>query len=198
MFWNCEVSCRIGCRSGKHSEGYAKCVSGYCQGSPISVLGNFLQTPTTLLVHFTHYPFWENSCKRQQQIHFTHFGKVLANANQKYQFISRQIHFRSLEGQSKKKQWMFAVHHFCSNGEENSFQVWGDGTCSHTETQRLKVGTQNKDLCVFTNSAIIHLNYFSRTHFTTFFSIWTTWAASESSGGCAMPCRTLTVWGRLT
>jgi hypothetical protein len=98
-------------------------VSGYCQGSPISVLGNFLQTPTTLLVHFTHYPFWENSCKRQQQIHFTHFGKVLANANQKYQFISRQIHFRSLEGQSKKKQWMFAVHHFCSNGEENSFQV---------------------------------------------------------------------------
>jgi hypothetical protein len=78
-------------------------VSGYCQGSPISVLGNFLQTPTTLLVHFTHYPFWENSCKRQQQIHFTHFGKVLANANQKYQFISRQIHFRSLEGQSKKK-----------------------------------------------------------------------------------------------
>ena len=102
MFWNCEVSCRIGCRSGKHSEGYAKCVSGYCQGSPISVLGNFLQTPTTRLVHFTHYPFWENSCKRQQQINFTHFGKVLANANQKYQFISRQIHFRSLEGQSKK------------------------------------------------------------------------------------------------
>lgn len=145
---------------------------------PLPILGKFLQTSTTN----SFYPFWESSCKCQPEI---------------------SVHFKTdsfqITGRAKqKKQWMFAVHHFCSNGEENSFQVWGDGTCSHTETQRLKVGTQNKDLCVFTNSAIIHLNYFSRTHVTTFFSIWTTWAASESSGGCAMPCRTLTVWGRLT
>ena len=161
--------------------------------------------------------FWEISYKRQQHYWFTlpitHFGKILANVNNKFilpilgkflQMPTRNIssfqdRFISDHWKGKaKKKWMFAVHHFCSNGEENSFQVWGDGTCSHTETQRLKVGTQSKDLCVFTNSAIIHLNYFSRTHFTTFFSIWTTWAASESSGGCAMPCRTLTVWGRLT
>lgn len=28
--------------------------------------------------------FWEISYKRQQQIHFTHFGKILTNVNEKY------------------------------------------------------------------------------------------------------------------